>query len=290
MKTSVFLSCAFFAVGLSFSCQNKIAGNKKKELQQLAPVYTPFGSTGGSSALSLSATTNTFLKARIADSGALSESEKCAIAPGSTLYLTASAQPAEQDHFKIALATSPAGCSLQSGFIYKAHFTGNGFAQEIKVSGLDECGIPAEVDTAKANQLAQTAQKNQRGGLSGKCYAAVADSLEELNLTPVGAGAWSDAGIATISAADFITIEKSKVANNFIRVRPKGWGCVPKGAIVTWKRGGCGFNATHGHIEIVVSANKSNPGSSNLCSDGCQGINTGCSLENDATIYMPRKK
>jgi hypothetical protein len=54
---------------------------------------------------------------------------------------------------------------------------------------------------------------------------------------------------------------------------------LPAGAIIVWPRGMCGYNKTHGHIEIVVDDN-----SSRACSDFCGSIKKTCGTPD---VFVP---
>ena len=55
---------------------------------------------------------------------------------------------------------------------------------------------------------------------------------------------------------------------------------LPKGAVIVWPRGMCGYSRKHGHIEVVVDDN-----SSRACSDFCGRIKKGCGKPD---IYVPK--
>ncbi|MEZ4262603.1 MAG: hypothetical protein R3B36_26195 [Polyangiaceae bacterium] len=55
---------------------------------------------------------------------------------------------------------------------------------------------------------------------------------------------------------------------------------LPKGAVIVWPRGMCGYHRTHGHIEVVVDDN-----SSRACSDFCGRIKKGCGQPD---IFIPK--
>ena len=54
-------------------------------------------------------------------------------------------------------------------------------------------------------------------------------------------------------------------------------GNIPRGSIIAWRPGQCGYHGTYGHIEIVVS-------DSRACSDYCGTIKRGCGAPN---VYVP---
>lgn len=234
----------------------------------------------------LSAKRETFLKARPVDSGSLSESEKCPISEGSQIVLASPPQVVFGTHWKVDLQLSLPGCSLVMGYLYSDHW------RKIKAAPLvpsDPCGLPADLDYEMARRLAAEAQKIQIGRFTGRCYEYTGIAIENVGLIPKGPDAWRSLGIPVTSAADFVQVEKSNAASKFARLRLNSWACLPVGAIVVWDRGVCGFNATHGHIEVVVSRSPVYPSETRLCSDGCQTLQTSCSINSGVAIYMPRK-
>lgn len=55
---------------------------------------------------------------------------------------------------------------------------------------------------------------------------------------------------------------------------------LPRGAVIVWARGQCGYSSEHGHIEIVVDDN-----SSKACSDFCGSIKKTCGAP---SIFVPK--
>lgn len=276
------------------SCKNQVSGGGRGR----GPKTQGTIASGAADAnYQLTALQETVLKARIAESSNLALNEKCAIAAGTSLALTQPGVPSAQQHVQVQLAQGPSGCALVAGFLFRDHIEGNGLSQDTASTApnaqdaqFDGCDLPQQMDQAAGEKLADIAQSRSVGSFLGKCYEYVGIALEKAGIMPVGAGAWASAGIATTSAADFVTVEKSTVANKVVRLRPKSWACVPRGTVVVWGRGVCRFSGAHGHIEVVVRQNKENPAQSKLCSDGCQGIDTGCPVNSGVSFFYPRKQ
>ena len=234
----------------------------------------------------LSAKRETFLKARPIDSGNLSDAEKCPVSEGSQIALTQAPESTYAQHWKVSLQLSLPGCSLVMGYLYIDHWKK---VESVPVSPADPCGFPSDLDYDAASKLAQEAQKLQIGRFTGRCYEYTGMAIENVGLMPKGPDAWKAAGVPVTSAADFVQVEKSSVSSRFARLNLRSWACLPLGAIVVWDRGVCGFNATHGHIEVVVNRSPAYPSETRLCSDGCQTLQTTCSLNSGVTVYMPMK-
>ncbi|MEY3901500.1 MAG: hypothetical protein RL189_806 [Pseudomonadota bacterium] len=235
-----------------------------------------------------SALRKTYLKTKAIDSAKLYAAQKCEIEEGTQIVLKAPPAAPVNKHWQVELQLKLPGCNLEAGFLFTDHWK-----QSQSTGGnttTDSCGHPAEMDFALGSQLAQEANRVNIGAFTSRCYEYAGIAIENVGLMPKGAGAWSAAGVPTESAADFVKVENSSKAANFVRLRPSSWGCLPEGTIVVWDRGVCGFNATHGHIEIVVSQNSSNPSQTRLCSDGCQTLQTSCSIQSGVSFFFPRKR
>ena len=68
----------------------------------------------------------------------------------------------------------------------------------------------------------------------------------------------------------------NRVGFKQINVSPNS---IPKGSIIGWRRGQCGYNAKYGHIEISVDST-----STRACSDFCGSIKKTCG---SPYVFMP---
>lgn len=247
---SAYLMSFFF---LMEGCQNKIEPHPEN-MQQSPPLYTPGAPSGATSLFFLTSNTASFLKGRVADAGALSESEKCPVAAGASIYLTTVAQEAELEHVKVVLASSLPGCSLQSGFLYKAHFSGSGFAQADK-SRL--------VGSEAAKKLVQQMISNRKDTLTGRsiclasswtglCHPCVASGMELAGIWPAGKyGAGNDNPNAFYAGWRTSGLKLESVLEKYNRDENKA----PAGTILLWSK--CSeSHATAGHIAVVVETGK----------------------------------
>jgi hypothetical protein len=69
-------------------------------------------------------------------------------------------------------------------------------------------------------------------------------------------------------------------AAGLARVPNPDLDALPKGAIVVWPRGDCGYSKTSGHIEIVIDEH-----SSRACSDFCGNLHKNCRTPPD--VFIP---
>jgi hypothetical protein len=133
-------------------------------------------------------------------------------------------------------------------------------------SVLKDQGILAYLDGDKAQELAHKVWEKARG-FTGYCYAAVKNALDDV--LPKGwrsqvgaASAYQFANSLNQNPKLFDKLKLRKIDPNTLPDQR-----LPVGAIIVYGRGMCGFNAEHGHIEIVVSSDPPK-----ACSDGCEGI------------------
>lgn len=284
------LGKGFGLLAILLSCQNKSPGSVRKgnnpeKPAAPAPASSPFGQFAPNQMLS--ATQKTYLKSKVIDSAKLSASEKCEILEGTQIVLKSPPAAPANKHWSIELQLRIPGCTLERGYLYVEHW------KQAPVGGIlpaDPCGFPSSLDYSIGQQLAREARRISIGRFTGKCYEYAGMAIENVGLIPKGPAAWRAAGVPVESAADFIQVENSSLADRFVRLQPNSWSCLPEGTIVVWGRGVCGFNATHGHIEIVVNRSPSFPAETQLCSDGCQSLQTKCSIQSGVSFFFPRQR
>jgi len=270
------------------ACKSEVSGPIKKiapPVKPAAPEPTanPLGQFAANQLYM--AMQKTYFKINTGDSSKLSATEKCEIAENTQIVLKAPPGKVLNKHWNVELQLRIPGCSLEKGYLFAEHWR-----QSPSAGGTDPCGFPTTLDIEKGRQLAQEASRINIGRFTGRCYEFAGIAIENVGLMPKGAGAWRAAGVPPESAADFVRVENSSQSGNFERLRPKTWACLPEGTIVVWDRGVCGFNATHGHIEVVVSRNAAYPAETRLCSDGCQTLQTKCSINSGVSFFYPKKR
>jgi hypothetical protein len=275
---------------LSVGCVNQNAGPIKKIASPerpaaAVPTQNPFGTFSPEQLYT--AQTKTFLKSRAIESSQLAAQEKCEISENTQIVLKTAPGNAVKKHWAVQLQLRIPGCPLDAGYLFAEHWKQS---PKASVPGSDPCGFPSDLDFSLGKQLAQEASRVNIGRFTGRCYEYAGVAIENIGLMPKGAAAWQAAGVPVASAADFVHVEKSSMSDRFVRLRPVSWSCLPEGTIVVWDRGVCGFNATHGHIEVVVTRSPSFPSETKLCSDGCQTLQTTCSIHSGVSFFFPRKR
>lgn len=137
-----------------------------------------------------------------------------------------------------------------------------------------------DYDATRGKKLADKALALWNGkAAGGMCLKGVRISAESSGIipTPPGwtrfAGAYQWGEWANAHPADLAKI-------GFRRVTGLGARGIPRGSIIVWQRGQCGYSKTWGHIEIVVDT-----ASTRACSDYCGTVKT-CA---EPWTYVPVK-
>jgi hypothetical protein len=131
-------------------------------------------------------------------------------------------------------------------------------------------------DPGRGNRIANRASALWNGrGSRGLCLAGVNDTLETC-------GAVSPAFPRLPSAVAFDDWAKrspGELARRGFEKQNIDINRIPRGSIIAWRPGQCGYHSQYGHIEIVVD-----DGSSRACSDYCGSIKKSCGAP---AIYVP---
>jgi hypothetical protein len=133
-----------------------------------------------------------------------------------------------------------------------------------------------EYDPVLGNQFANAAQAGSAGYSMSRCYeyvwaalrSALGWQIESLPIPPTSAyqfGEWVIDNPQTARAELHLARSYTAAAS------------APRGSVIVWPRGGCGYSSTHGHIEISL-------GNGTACSDFCAPIAT-CT----AQVFVPVK-
>lgn len=144
-------------------------------------------------------------------------------------------------------------------------------AEQLTCEGYDS----AFADKLSAAGLKRDGQKSQH-----RCYSYVKKHIAaatgkavptDLYSTKYGGSAYQFANWARNNPSDLASLGFKEVTLGKDE-RP------PKGSIIVWARGQCGFSAAHGHIEVVVDDG------GRACSDFCGKIRTTCG---SPTVFIP---
>lgn len=139
----------------------------------------------------------------------------------------------------------------------------------------DEAAI-STYNGARGNRLADRALALWNGRPSRNlCLAGVGDTLES-------SGVVSPAFPRLPSAVDFDNWARAnpgELARRGFEKQNLDVNSIPRGSIITWRPGQCGYHSQYGHIEIV-----SDTASSRACSDYCGSIKKTCGAPG---IFVP---
>lgn len=126
-------------------------------------------------------------------------------------------------------------------------------------------------DTAAARRMAQAGGRREGMRSQKRCYRYVKQHLESAGYSVPGDVA--SGGRYAGSAYQFTTWARQNPAAlrrlGFKEVKLKLGEAPPQGAIIVWGRGECGYSKSHGHIEVVSTAD-----GSRACSDFCGRVKT----------------
>lgn len=125
-------------------------------------------------------------------------------------------------------------------------------------------------------RLASTALRVDGRSSGGLCALEMSNSVERSGIVPNGVNWYRNNAIDISEYMASNPSYTSRVGFRRIDVAPTS---VPKGSIVGWRRGQCGYHAKYGHIEISVDNS-----SSRACSDYCGRIKTTCGRP---FVFMP---
>jgi Bacterial SH3 domain len=140
----------------------------------------------------------------------------------------------------------------------------------------DNDATPRGYGSARGSKLASTALRVNGHGASGWCAREVSDSVEASGIVPKGVTWYRNNAIDISEHMAASPSYDAKVGFRQIDVSPND---IPKGSIVGWRRGQCGYHSKYGHIEISVDDS-----SSRACSDYCGSIKKTCGRP---YIFMP---
>ncbi|HQY62711.1 MAG: hypothetical protein IPF92_12320 [Myxococcales bacterium] len=175
----------------------------------------------------------------------------------------------------VPTALAAMGCFAESGDAATGSEMGE--ASEALTAEQLEC---EGYDSTFADKLAKAGLKRDGHSSQHRCYSYVKDHIaaatgravpQSLYSTTYGASAYQFSNWARNNPNDLAALGFKEVALGKDE-RP------PKGSIIVWARGQCGYSAKHGHIEVVVDDG------GRACSDFCGKIPTDCGAP---TVFIP---
>lgn len=162
-------------------------------------------------------------------------------------------------------------------------------SQNDKTAGEEAAERCEEYDAIRGAALASAARSGV-GGAGGKCYRFVKKHLEAAGIpitkrlpAQYAGSAYQFASWARSNPRELEALGLKKVAADF--------NDLPRGAILVWRPGQCGYHMTHGHIEVVTAKDTA-------CSDFCGRIRMPgrmsgrphCGRADIPDVYIPIKR
>jgi hypothetical protein len=139
----------------------------------------------------------------------------------------------------------------------------------------------SEYDATRGAAVARAAASRQGHHSQHRCFHYVKQHLARGGVhlpADVASGRYGG------NAYQFATWAKNNpnelAAAGLARVPNADLDALPKGAIVVWPRGDCGYSKRSGHIEIVIDEH-----SSRACSDFCGNLHKNCRVPPD--VFIP---
>ncbi len=137
-------------------------------------------------------------------------------------------------------------------------------------------------DPTFAGKLSKAGLKRDGYGSLHRCYAYVKDHIAAAGASVPGSLYSTTYGTSAYQFTNWARNNPSSLASLGFKEATLGPGeRPPKGSILVWGRGQCGYSAKHGHIEIVVDDG------GRACSDFCGKIAQGCG---SPTVFIPAQK
>lgn len=143
-------------------------------------------------------------------------------------------------------------------------------------SGTSGGDSPSGYGAARAAKLASTALRMNGRRSGGWCALETSNSVERSGIIPRGVTWYRNNAIDISEYMAKNPGYDARVGFRQIDVSPNA---IPKGSVIGWRRGQCGYNAKYGHIEISVDDQ-----SSRACSDFCGSIAKTCGRP---YVFMP---
>lgn len=135
---------------------------------------------------------------------------------------------------------------------------------------------PSGYSSARGGKLASTALRVDGHPSGGLCALEMSNSVEKSGVLPNGVTWYRN---NAIDISEYMAANPGYDAKVGFRHISASASDVPKGSIIGWRRGQCGYNSKYGHIEISVDST-----SSRACSDFCGSIKKTCGAP---YVFMP---
>lgn len=175
-----------------------------------------------------------------------------------------------------------AACCLVPSFGAHAH------SDDTLVLEFGKGDVLSDYNAQMGSRLASLSLRRDGYASASQCYYWAAEHMEDAGV--IGASDWSRLGIGVESAymfAQWANANPSLLRSELSLKRVDTLGIstlnAPRGSILVYAAGACGYSARHGHIEIVAD-------SGYACSDFCHSFKTEAQCGGyRPSIYIPIK-
>lgn len=127
-------------------------------------------------------------------------------------------------------------------------------------------------DSALGNRVASSAARVDGRASGNMCLKGVGDSLDAAGIRPLFPRL-----PAAVNFDDWARANPGELAKRGYQQQNLSIDSIPRGSIITWRPGQCGYSSQYGHIEITI-------GGGRACSDYCGNIARGCGAPG---IFVP---
>lgn len=127
-------------------------------------------------------------------------------------------------------------------------------------------------DANLGNRVADMAARVDGRASGNMCLKGVGDALDAAGIQPLFPRL-----PAAVDFDDWARGNPGELAARGYQQQDRSIDDLPRGTIITWRPGQCGYHSQYGHIEIVISPTRA-------CSDYCGNIKQGCGLPG---IFVP---
>lgn len=175
-----------------------------------------------------------------------------------------------------------AAVSGASGWLNVTFNDKTGYASGRYLEKVDEAGASPEAGSYSATRGAKMAARALAlwNGHSSRnlCLAGVDDTAESSGALPPGVS-WIPRKPSAVAWENYVNANPGELLKRGYQRQERSVNDLPKGSIIGWRAGQCGYHPQYGHIEIVVDDT-----SSRACSDFCGSVKKNCG---NPFVYVP---
>ncbi len=139
-----------------------------------------------------------------------------------------------------------------------------GCSMPVEGSANQSTSALGDYDASLGNRVADMAARVDGRASGNMCLKGVGDALDAAGIQPTFPRL-----PAAVNFDDWARGNPGELAARGYQQQDRSIDDLPRGTIITWRPGQCGYHSQYGHIEIVISQTRA-------CSDYCGTIKQGC--------------